>query len=584
MESSSVTSKPWLKPLLCWISLLPLLLLVFYPALNAPFLLDDSSAIVQNNDIRTVSVANLMKLVRGHANVRAVDHHPVSALSLMLDYQWAGLDTVALHVSNLLLHWLAAGVVFLLSLTVWKRYRADSGQDPESPEGFWLATSLMFLWAVHPFATMPVSYITCRQETLLCLFYMLSMLAFLRQAHFAAIVLGVLGFLCKEVAVTLPGALYLLDWVSGGKGFWEPLKRRPRFYACLTTVWLMICFYHLRGGRRHEIFAGGMPLATSGAYFKAQCGLYLTYVGKLFWPSQLQFYPYIHPVESWQQWVPGLVGLVVYFALAVYAWRISRWLFAACIFPLLVLSPTSSVLPIPYEPFMEYRMYLPSVAFIGLILMAIWKWVPKHVYRLAIVALLIVPLGVRSHLRTRDYETALKLYERDLAIDSKSLTTLEGLVGMYHAAGLHDRAREIGWRLVDWSLAENNKEFASRGFNGLGAVEYGLKNYQQAKEYFRRSNELHGNWGAKLNLAAAHVCLYELEEGEKLLNQYLLYWPDNEVALSMLFEAKMSAKKLDEAEKVLDQYFAIYPENHHMDVQRTRLMNFKRRGLQAPTP
>ncbi|MCX6611373.1 MAG: hypothetical protein NTW74_11045 [Acidobacteria bacterium] len=577
MDEISTPSRPFLKPVLAWLALLPLLIVVFYPAMSGSFLLDDSSGIQNNSDIRHVTVDNLMRLFRGHGNVRAVDHHPVSALSFMIDYQLAGLDPGFYHVNNLIHHWIAAGAMMWLFLTIWGIWQKQRGRDPLEESGFWMAAGLMFVWAVHPFATMPVGYIMCRQETLLVLFYVLSMTCLLRDWERASYFLAVPSFLCKEVAVTLPGALFLVDWAQGGVGVVETFRKRWQYYGVLTSTWLLICLYHLRGGRRNEIFAEGMPLAATSDYFKVQCGVILTYFSKLFWPVKLMFYPYIRPVENWSEWVPGLIFLLVYIAVAVYSLRWSRWLAVVLIFPLLVLSPTSSVLPIPFEPSMEYRMYLPSVAIIGLLMIGLWRWVPKFWMRAGIVAALVIPLAVVSHLRSRDYETPMKLYEHDYAVNPKSLNTLEGLAGIYLEAKRYDIAAERAWKMIDWAMADNNKDFVGRGFNFLGDIESQKKNPEAAKDFYRRGIAINGNWGSKLNLAVAHLDLKEYPEAEKLLIEYLRYAPDSQNALLMLYETKLGEMKLEEAEKILNEFTKTYPDRTDLDSQHTRLMILKRR-------
>lgn len=558
-------------------ALLPLLILVFYPAMSGSFLLDDSSGIQNNSEIRHVTVDNLLKLIRGHGNVRAVDHHPVSALSFMIDHQWAGLDPGAYHASNLMHHWIAAGAMMWLFLTVWGIWQKQKGLNPSDESGFWMAAGVMFIWAVHPFATMPVAYIMCRQETLLVIFYVLSITCLLRGWERASFFLAIPSFLCKEVAVTLPGALFLVDWAQGGLGIVETFKKRWQYYAVLTSTWLLICFYHLRGGRRNEIFAEGTPLATSLGYFKAQCVVILSYFSKLVWPVKLQFYPYIRPVESWSEWVPGFIFLLAYIAVAIYCLRWSRWLAVVVIFPLLVLSPTSSVIPIPYEPSMEYRMYMPSVALIGLFIVALWRWVPKFRLRIAIVAMAVIPLAIVSNLRSRDYETPMKLYERDFAVNPRGLTTLEGLSGIYLGAKRYDLATTRAWNLVDWAMADNNKDFIGRGFNFLGEIEFQKNNFGAAKDFYKRAIDANGNWAAKLNLAVLHLQLKELPEAEKLLLQYLAYTPDSPNAMLMLYETKLASMKLGEAETLFDHFMKIYPDRTDLDSQRTRIMILKRR-------
>ena len=576
-----VEERNYSRPLLAWIALLPLLILVFYPAFNGPFLLDDSSGIQGNADIRHVTVDNLIRLVRGHGNVRAVDHHPVSALSFMLDYQWSGVDPYGYRISNLLYLWCAAGAVMLLFLTIWPIYQRQQNINPNRLQTLSMAAAIMAIWAVHPFATMSANYITGRQETLLILFYVLSIAALLRGWLLISYLTAIASFLCKEVAVTLPGALFLADWATSQTTILQTFRNRLRYYAILTISWLLVCSYHLGGGRRREIFAGGMPLATSLGYFQAQCGVIASYVSKFFWPAKLQFYPYIRPVESWTEWVPALLGILLYIALAVYSLRWSRWLAVTLIFPLLVLSPTSSVLPIPFEPAMEYRMFLPSLSFIALIVIAIWRFAPRLWLRAALIAAILIPLATVSHLRSRDYESALRLYEHDVEVDPRSLTGLEALAFTYRGLQLMDRATASAWKLVDWAMVEKSQDHVGRGFNHLGLIEYDKRNYPAAKDFYERAIKINGNWQAKLNLATIHVQLYELPQAEKLLNEYLAYTPDSADALSMFYEMKMSEKKYDEAGKTLDRLLALYPERKDLDNQRTRILNLKRKAAEA---
>lgn len=571
MEAASPSPRQFPRHWLVWIALLPLLILVFHPAWNAPFLLDDSSAIQGNSEIRKISVDNLIRIVRGHRDVRAIDHHPVSALSFMIDYQWTGLDPYMLHVSNLIYHWIAAGCIFWLALSILRTIRGDLDDS-----SFWLAAAIMAVWAVHPLATMPVSYITCRQETLLVLLYSAALAAFLNGYLLLSIGFGVASFLCKEVAVTLPGAIVMLDWARGGQSWFATLRNRWHYYLSLTLIWLTICMYHLRGGRRHEVFAAGMPLATASEYLKVQCGVVLNYFRKVFWPSDLVFYPHFRPVESLQQWVPACIALVLIALIAVAAIRWSRWLAVALFFPFLVLSPTSSVIPIPFEAAMDYRMYLPAVAWIGVVLYLLWKYVPNQWARLGVVVAMIIPLGIVSHMRTRDYETARKLYEHDEKINPNGLNTLEALAGIYTDLKMFDKAEEKAWRLIDWGMADNNKDMASRGYTYLGLVSFRRNNIPVAKDFYRRAIRLNSNRSAQINLATVLVDQNELEEAEKLLRGYLETSPDNQEALLMLYETQISRDELEEAERTFEHFMQLYPERMDMDDQRTRILNKKR--------
>lgn len=567
---------------MAWLALLPLLFLVFYPSFDGGFLLDDYTSIQNNGDIREVSVGNLVRIVRGHSDVRALDHHPVSAVSFLVDYQWTALDPFGYRISNVFYHWLASGLLLLLMLEVWRLRHSRPQLESESKDGIWFAASLMFLWAAHPFATMTVSYITGRQETLLIGFSLLSMLALLRGWHLLSYSAAMAAFLCKEVAVTLPASLYLLDWCRGGEGIRETFRNRWRFYLALTGGWLLLCAYHLRGGRTHEIGAEGPPLSTAAAYFKAQCGVILNYVARQFWPSGLEFYPFLHAVESWTEWVPALLAILVFLGFAIYSLRWSRWLAFALVFPLLVLSPTSSVIPIPFEPAMDYRMYMPSIGLWAVLLSLLWRYPPFSWARVLLMACLVISYATVSHRRSYDFRSPQTLAEKDLAINPRNLHAFQALAGIYSSARRFDLANQMGWKLVDWSLAQKNKLYAARGYQLLGANEAAQGHQAEAKRYFERAVALSNYWPAVLSLARIHVDLYELDRAEPLLRSYLEANPQNQDGLLLLYELKMSANRVDEAEKIFEEFMRLFPERHDLDVQRTRILQLRRKLNQTP--
>jgi tetratricopeptide (TPR) repeat protein len=558
-----VPSQGIIRSLLAWGAILPLILLVYFPVFAAPFLLDDHSGIVNNSDIRSLSPTNLLAMVKGHRDVRAIDHHPVSALAFLLDYQLAGLDPAAYHLGNLLYLWLASGAA------LWVAQLAGLPLTPSA--------LLAALWVLHPLASMQAGYIMSRQESLLVTFYLLAIGLVLRGRHWWAIPAGVLAFLSKEVAVSLPVSLLLVDWAWHGPATpWATLRRRWRFYLVLTLVWGALCAYHLLGGRRHEIGASGMPLADPLAYFLTQTQVWLQYLRVLFWPARLEFYPYLRPAADPSAWLPGLGLALAYLSIASWLlWR-RRQLAVVLLLPVCVLAVTSSFIPIPFEPAMEYRMFLPSLFLMGLLLFFWWRKISLPWLRWALPVVLIIALGARSHLRARDYTTAIRLYEADLTHNPRNLNALDALSGLYRDAQLADRATATAWRLVDLSLEEGNREYTARGFVFLGLLEYDRKNFVEAKDFFGRAIAINGNWNARLNLAIIHVELYELEAAEKLLDQYLQRSPDHPSALMLLYEAKMSARKPFEAEPVLDRLLRLYPERQELAAQRQRLERMKR--------
>jgi len=127
------------------------------------------------------------------------------------------------HLANVLLH--AANAVL-----VWRILRRFNAP------GALLAAAI---FAVHPVHVESVAWITERKNVLSGLFYLASMLCYLRflgfeesvppeqvqrgpwSAYSAAIVLFLCSLLCKSVTATLPAAILLILWWKTGRIRWK---------------------------------------------------------------------------------------------------------------------------------------------------------------------------------------------------------------------------------------------------------------------------------------------------------------------------------------------------------------------------
>ena len=89
-------------------------------------------------------------------------------------------------------------------------------------------------------------------------------------------------------------------------------------------------------------------------------------------------------------------------------------------------------------------------------------------------------------------------------------------------------------------MADHHSEFASRGYNVLGAVEFSKARYPEAKDFFGRAIALNGNWHSRLNLSAVQVAQRDFAAADQSLRQYLAYAPDSPRAMLMYYEAKLA--------------------------------------------
>jgi protein O-mannosyl-transferase len=591
MEISEAQERSLMR--MAWLMLAGLLILIYMPAFPGPFYLDDHSSIVDNSEIRTLR--NLPKVIESHRDVRALDHHPIPAITVMLDYQWAGSSPEGYRCTNLLIHFVISYILFLLLRRVLARMRylrgEESSKSTRSSDN-WLALAVAAVWAVHPLGTMPVAYITGRQESLMVLFYAWTLQMFTKvwdreekgesgEPVLGAVLLCAVGsMLSKEVAVTLPIALYLFDYAFGKESFIGTGLKRWQFYGMVALVWGMLCWWHLKGGRSGHVAAGKMPLSSRWEYFKAQCGVVLNYYKLVVWPRPLIFYPSLQAVENWMGWVPQLVVLFIYglSSLVMLSLRRWRWLGFALFLPLLILGPTSSVIAIPYEPAIDYRMYLPSFSLLALGIGYVWRKLSLQNWRKGMVAILVLYFGVFSHLRAWDYRDGIRLFEQQVKNEPHSFNGYESLNGAYMAAKRYEDAREAAEKMLWIGERFNMPAIESRALLRLGILAQQNEAYERAEDLFRRGLEASSNNDIRICLAILKMRDKRYEDADKYLLYVLNEVPDQPRAMVLHASVKMLSGQTAEAERLLLEFERLYPDREEL-AQLRRLLERKKLGL-----
>ncbi|MCH7803997.1 MAG: tetratricopeptide repeat protein [Acidobacteria bacterium] len=174
-------------------------LVLYFGTLNAPFLYDDFSYVVDNTQIREVSNAPRLWITPYHQSGL---YRPVTATSYLIDYFFFSLDPRGFHLSNLLLYLMT---ILLFSVVI----REVGGNRSEA-----LLASLVF--AAHPVHTEAVSWIVGRAEVLAGLFCFLGLIGwarFRKTDQWRYLILTCVAYFlalgAKEIAAPLPAVLFL---------------------------------------------------------------------------------------------------------------------------------------------------------------------------------------------------------------------------------------------------------------------------------------------------------------------------------------------------------------------------------------
>src|SRR4051812_31553939 len=210
---------------------------VYSNSLNGPFVFDDWASIVTNRQIR--SPWNVGAVLFPTPELPTAGR-PLVNLSLALNYAAGGLDVRGYHVVNIAIH---IGCALLLFGTVGRllnslRIRVLFGRQARD-----LAFAAALLWVVHPLNSEAVDYITQRTESLMALFYLVTVYASVRAVGdrglrwtSVAVPASALGMLCKESMVTAPIMIVLCDRTVLFQSWAAAWKQRWRLYGGLAAT------------------------------------------------------------------------------------------------------------------------------------------------------------------------------------------------------------------------------------------------------------------------------------------------------------------------------------------------------------
>jgi len=300
------------------------------------------------------------------------------------------------------------------------------------------------LWTVHPLNTESVSYVIQRAESLMGLFYLLTLYFFSRSLDgrgrlgwsLASVVACLCGMATKEVMVSAPLIVFCYDRAFISGSWREAWAQRRRYYAALAATWLLLAWLVVRAGNR-----GGTSGLGAGVspfhYWLTQPAAIIRYLCLCFWPAGQVFDYGTLRAGHLSEILPGTLLLALLVAGTGWAlWRaqdgrpgvpgkesetaecaggssIPMWGLLGLVF-LAILAPTS-VVPGNRQTMAEHRMYLALIPVIVATLAIIARLAGRRSrFVVPILAfVLAVPCVGATYVRNKTYESVLNLYASD---------------------------------------------------------------------------------------------------------------------------------------------------------------------------
>lgn len=302
------------------------------------------------------------------------NYHPLTMLSLMLDYRLMGPAPWMFHFTNILVHSLNAVLVF-------KVLSKMTG-------AFWKSFIVALLFALHPSRVESVAWVSERKDVLFLFFWLLATLAYVkwvqtksRFGFLTCIFLFLGSLMAKPMAVTFPFALLVLDfwplnrllcssWLSTFRELIRlAYEKLPLFLLsfgfCLLTIW----------AQEGAIATPDLVSKTSTLINSAVA--YANYFVMTICPTeQAIFYPY-RPV-SMERGAYAALLLICVSGVAIGQARSRPYILSCWLLFLGTLVPVIGVVQVGAQAMADRYLYLP-----GLPILCLFVWLGEDLARLS---------------------------------------------------------------------------------------------------------------------------------------------------------------------------------------------------------
>ncbi len=400
-----------------------LILLVYSNTFNASFHFDDTPQIVDNYQLRDLK--NIPEILVGHRGI--------TMATFAINYAIGGHDVTSYHVFNIAIHIINGILAYFVIFNILTMLKDNEAWAKK------IAAFAALLFVVHPLQTQAVTYIVQRMESLASLFYLLTIMIFIKAVQsdnkikknilYGLVVFSyIAAFKTKEIAITIPAIIFLFDYLFVNKGLLSGVKQRLPLYGAMVVVLVYFIFVTVvpSGGfgdlseesagvsaaaPAEEVVKMGKAAPSAGfgvesispkEYLYTQFNVMVYYITLIFVPIN-QNLDYDFPISRGLFEVPhvaegtvlnypipppivslliilGVVGFAFY---SFYQYKnkedkdpVNLVITFFILWFFIILSPTSSFIPI-IDVIFEHRVYLPLLGIITIFVIMIDRFFDK---------------------------------------------------------------------------------------------------------------------------------------------------------------------------------------------------------------
>ncbi|MFC1567422.1 tetratricopeptide repeat protein [Thermodesulfobacteriota bacterium] len=413
---------------------------VYWQVTNYEFVyFDDQTFVTENRDVQKgITLEGIKFIFKNYGT-------PLSVISHMLDCELFGLDPGGHHLTSLLLHAASTALLFLV-------LNSMTGAP-------WKSAFVSALFALHPLNVESVAWVAERRNVLSTLFWFLTMAAYawyIRRPnlfrYISVLFCFILGLLSKQMLVTLPFVLLLLDYwplgrfsdcsseqqmqVSGQKpiaiktnsstpaAFRLILEKIP-----LIALSILVSIHTLMYSPTILVkgWSGAVSLEILPLKFRIANALfsYVSYIGKMIWPENLAvYYPYRLSFPAWKIALACLL-LGCISALAIKTLKQHPWFAVGWFWYMGTLVPVIGMVTIWTCAMADRYAYVPLV---GLFIIIAWsvpelvkRWPYQKIVLSTIATIVLAILMAVTWKQVGYWKNSITLFEHTLKTTSNNV-------------------------------------------------------------------------------------------------------------------------------------------------------------------
>jgi len=408
---------------------------VFYNTFQNQFVFDDESVVQNNQSIQSLSnIPKFFSADEGFHKVIGRYYRPVVSTTYALDYAVWKLDPKGFHITNVLIHVIAALLLFSILLKLFGEYK------------YGVTASFLgaLLFAVHPVHTEAVSWISGRTDSLVSLFFFASFLYYLKFVDdskeegkinkylILSLVFYLIGLLSKEMIITMPVMIILFDYIYKGKKISELRKNLTAYllFAAVSLLYLGIRYFVLKDvpERMKYMYFDGKDTATA---FFTMINTIPVYFRLLFAPINLLYhYNGVMPDAtsfSDTRFIFSAIFILLLLSLSFYYFRKSGEITFSILFFLVSLLPVLNI--IPTMNFMAERfLYMTSFVLSVFVCYVFIKYISEKNKTLfiGVLGLVLIVFVFMTWQRNKEWKDNDTLYSTADGIDGNVLLVNAG--------------------------------------------------------------------------------------------------------------------------------------------------------------